>query len=97
MTTSYDIGDKKRFSAAFTDINDAAADPTTVTVRIREPDGTVTAYIYGTDVEVVKSAVGNYYVDVTFDQSGRHQVRWEGVGALVTAEQTEVYVRRTYA
>jgi len=97
MTTSYDIGDGRRFTATYTDIDGAAADPTTVTVRIREPDGTVTAYVYGTDAEVVKSTTGVYYVDWTFNQTGRHQVRWEGAGDVTTAQQTEVYVRRTYA
>ena len=94
MTTqSYDIGDNRRFSVNFTDIDADDADPTVATIIIKQPDGVDITYVYDTDVELVKDSVGNYHADFTFTQSGRHQVRFTGTGALTSAEQIDVYIR----
>lgn len=93
MTDSFDIGDNKRFSITFTDIVGAAADPTAITAVITEPDGVVTTYVYGTDAELVKDSVGVYYVDWTFAKKGRHKIKISGTGAVVSAEQVEIWVR----
>ena len=42
--TVYDIGDRPVITATFRNDADALTDPTTVTVRVREPDGTETLY-----------------------------------------------------
>lgn len=93
-TPAYDIGDLRRLSVTFSDIDGTEADPTTVTFKMREPDGTETIYAYGTDAELVKDGVGRYHVDWTLTQAGRHVVRWEGTGVVATAEQVELYGRR---
>ena len=86
-TATYDIGDRRRLSISFTDFADAPADPTTVICKVTEPDGVVA------NPTVSNSAVGEYYADHTFTKAGRHQVRFEGTGAVVSAEQTDVYIR----
>ena len=75
----YDVGDKIRMSAAFTDIDDAASDPGGVQFKIRAPSGTVTTYVYGTDAEVVKDSTGNYHVDYLIATAGRYRYRFAGV------------------
>ena len=94
MTCSFDVGDSRRFSVAFTDINGTAADPSAITFKLVEPDGTETNYTYVTDAELVKDSTGVYHVDITFAQAGRHVIRFEGTGDVVSAEQSEVYIRR---
>jgi len=95
MTTgSFDIGDRKKLTITLTDEDGAVADPTWLAFKMKEPDGTETTYGYLTDEELVKSATGIYYVDWPFAQAGRHVFRFTATGALVTAEQEEVYVRR---
>lgn len=86
-TATYDKGDNRRLSIVFTDFNDLAASPTTVTAIITEPDGVQVNPV------VVNDGVGLYHADFTFTKAGRHKVRFEGVGALVSAEQTDVYIR----
>ena len=93
-TASYDIGDQRRLTVTFTDINDTAADPTGVTFVMVAPDGTQTSYIYLTDSELVKEGVGVYYVDFAITQRGRHAYRFAGTGAVVAAEAGEFYARR---
>ena len=98
MTTpAYDVGDLRRLTVTFTDSAGSAGDPAAITFRLRAPDGTVTAYVYGTDAELVRTAAGVYYVDWTCAKPGRHAYRFEGVGTLTTAEGGEFYVRRNEA
>jgi hypothetical protein len=65
-----------------------AADPTTLTFKMREPDGTLTTYVYGTHAELVKAGVGDYYVDWTVDQSGQHYWRAEATGTNPGAQES---------
>lgn len=93
MTLTFDRGDAQRLSMTFLNIDNVAADPSSITATITEPDGVVITYNYGVDTELIKDSVGNYHVDYTFTKSGRHQVRFEGVGTVTSAEQTDVYIR----
>lgn len=94
MTSAYDIGDERTLQVDFTDANGAAADPTTVTLNVREPDGTL---VVKTGGELANPQVGRYTFAYTIAQGGRHVVRWEGTGAVVTAEESEFYARRKEA
>ena len=93
MTLTFDRGDSQRLSMSFIGIDDVAADPSAIVAIITEPDGVIVTYVYDTDIELVKDSVGHYHVDYTFTKKGRHQVRFEGVGGVTTAEQTDVYIR----
>lgn len=83
-----DIGDKPRLKATITDINGDAADPSTVTFEMTEPDGTTTTYVYGTDPQVSKESTGIYYVDWPITQQGVHYYRFTGSGNVVAAEES---------
>ena len=86
MASQYDVGDSVRMSAAFT-VSSVATDPTTITFKMREPDGTVTTYVYGTDAELVKDSTGNYHVDWGTSMSGDFFYRFTGTGACVAASE----------
>lgn len=91
---SYDVGDLVRLTAAFT-VSSSATDPTTTTCKVREPDGTVTTLVYGTDAACVRSATGSFYVDWSTDQEGVHSVRWIGTGAAQGAAESQFNVRES--
>lgn len=88
---SFDIGDAVTVSATFTDRDGAAADPSTVTLRIKKPDDTVTVVNQGSLTN--ESAVGAWSYTVTIDQAGQWWVRWEGTGTVTAAEEEMFYVR----
>ncbi len=96
-TPSYDVGDLRRFDVSFNDFKGAAVDPTRVTVRLREPDGTVMSFVYLSDPEVVRTALGSYHVKIPLTQAGRHVLRWEGTGAGQDAQESEFHVRAPQA
>jgi hypothetical protein len=66
--------------------NDAGTDvdPSTVTFKLRSPSGVETSLVYGTDSDIGKSSVGDYYADFTPDEAGRWFYRWESTGTGTT-------------
>ena len=82
----YELGQVPRLTVTIT-VASVNTDPTGLTFQMREPDGTVTAYVYGTDAQLVKSAAGIYYVDWTIDQEGEHRYRWVGTGTAAGADE----------
>lgn len=84
--TTYDKGDRIRLSASFTS-NSVAADPTAVVLKVKDPSGNIATYTYAL-AEVTKSATGNYYKDISIDESGEWYYRWEGTGAVEAADES---------
>lgn len=98
MTTEVrDIGDRETVRAAFTDKDGAAANPSVVTLKIREPDGTVTI-VASSDVPLMldNPSPGTWEFGFTYSQGGRHFFEWTGTGAVVAAAPGERYVRRSH-
>ena len=77
---TYSKGDLVRVTGVFKNAAGSAFDPATVRYKFKTPTGTVTTYIYGTDAQLVKDAVGNYHVDIDADMVGVYYDRWEAVG-----------------
>ena len=95
MASNYDVGDLVRVSLPFTDAIGAAADPTTVRGRFRDPSGAVTTYLFGTDSELVKDSTGNYHFELSPTASGEWRYRGEGTGAVQAAAEARFIVRAT--
>jgi hypothetical protein len=80
----YYPGSPIRLTVNFTNEAGTATDPTTVTFKTWAPSGLANAYVYQTDAEVGKSAVGSYYADITPDEFGQWLIRWETTGTGTT-------------
>jgi uncharacterized protein YfaS (alpha-2-macroglobulin family) len=93
---SYDKGDVVVVSAAFTDKLNAPVDPTTVTFKVRAPDGSVMTYVFGTDSELVKDSVGNYHVDVSVNLDGYWFYRYESTGTGQAAEEGQFQIKQGF-
>lgn len=91
----FDVGDAVRCSAGFKNLAGTAIDPTTVSVSVKKPDGTVETKVYGTDVEVVKSSIGNYYIDVDVTAHGVWYYRFFSTGSGKAAAERQFVVRRS--
>ncbi len=96
MTTSHDIDDSRRLTATFKNLAGTNTDPTTATIIIREPDGTeiTKSGTVAVPDELTNDTVGVWSYDFTITNTGRHIVRWKGVGAIITAERSEFWVRQ---
>lgn len=74
-----------RIRASIRNFEGVLADPTTLECIVREPDGTETTYVWGTDLELVKSSDGDFYVDWDASQAGQHKYRWQAGGTIVAS------------
>ena len=74
-------------------VDDIATDPTVLTFRHKDPAGTLTAFIWGTDSELVRDSTGTFRVDLVLADSGRHHYRWEATGSAHGAEEASFDVR----
>lgn len=64
----YDIGDIARINMRFMRLG-SLTNPTTVTVKIKDPAATTVTYSYA-GAEVSKTSTGLYYLEVPVDQAG---------------------------
>lgn len=85
--TSYDIGDRRKLSATITDEDGALIDPDTLIFKIKLPDGTVTTYTYGTDVELVRDSIGVFHVYWDVETAGGYWWRFAASGNVGAAEE----------
>ena len=81
--TNYQIGDKVRLTATFTDLDNVATNPTAVILRLRSPDGT------DTTPTPTNTGAGVYIYDLDLNQSGVWRYRWEGTGTVQAASPDE--------
>lgn len=89
MTTeTVHIGDSKTLRFNFTDTDGAAADPTSIALTIREPDGTE---IDKTEADMTSSATGQWDYDFAVTKAGRHYAFADGDGAIEAAVGIEFY------
>lgn len=73
-----------RLESRFFDDADADVDPDTVTFVTMSPTGSAKTYTYGVDAELGRTDTGDYYCDVTPDESGRWFWRWTATGSGTT-------------
>ena len=93
--TNFDVFQKGAvvlFEASFTNVAGVLVDPSAVTFKLKNPAGVITSYVYGTDDEVVKAAVGKYSAELPIDAVGPWYWRWESTGEGQGAEEGEIRV-----
>jgi len=84
---NYFQGSRVRLKATFEDETHTLADPTTVTAKVENPNGTVTTYIYLTDAALVRESVGVYHLDIDVNVAKTWYYRFEGAGIVEAASQ----------
>lgn len=73
--------------AKFKNKSNVLVNPTTVQVKVKQPDLTETTYIYGVDPEVVRESTGIYYINLdTTGKSGTWYVKWNSLGTQGVAQ-----------
>ena len=80
-----------RVSADFT-LATIDTDPSTIKCYYKDPTGTITTLVYGTDGALVKDSAGKYHVDISAATSGNWYYRFEGTGTVTAANENEFIV-----
>ena len=95
--TDYILGNRINIAVSFTDADGVAADPTTVTLYLKEHNATTeTVYVYPTDAEITKDSVGEYHAVVEPTTTGWWLYRWTGEGAAVGATEGSFHMVKEY-
>jgi hypothetical protein len=81
MAAKIDIGDQVTLTGTFTTAAGALVDPSTVTCKVRQPDGT--SQTPGT----TRQSTGVFTATFQPTQAGEHWYRFTGTGAAVGAEE----------
>jgi len=72
------------------------ADPTTVTLKTRDPLGALTVYTYGSgDGVIARDAVGSYHAYVTLTTPGMWAYHWVGTGAAAGVGEQQIFAGAT--
>lgn len=70
------VGDMARLSVTIKNIAGAVADPSALTLEVKDPGGVITPY----SGSVVKDSVGKYHYDLPLSDSGYYKFRWGATG-----------------
>jgi hypothetical protein len=87
------IGDTPRLKTSFYSITGELVDPTTVTFKIKPPQGELVTATYAGG-QVKKESTGVYYLDYPITESGIHEYRTEATGTLVKVSQGNFVVEQ---
>jgi hypothetical protein len=88
----FDINSVVRLQGAFKNASDAAADPTTITLKYEDPSANETTLTFAA-TELTKASTGVYYFDLTVDESGTWYYRFESTGVPKTSAEDMFDVR----
>jgi hypothetical protein len=70
--STFQVGDKVVITSTFTDpaASDALVDPSVVTYKVKNPNGSTSTYTYGTDSEAAKTSTGIYTLKINITMAG---------------------------
>jgi len=88
----FDLGDQVRVIVTFTNTTGGTRlNPTTVTLKLKDPDDLITQFTYPSGVN--RDETGVYYRDFQVTKSGRFYYRWEGNGGNPSAVEGNFVVK----
>ena len=90
-TNTYDKGDAVRVKVTFT-VKSVNTDPTTITLRIKNPANVTTIYTYGA-AEITRDDTGIYYKEISVNDDGMYHYRFEGTGTVEATSEHKFKVR----
>jgi hypothetical protein len=91
MTDIIKLGDTVIIYGTFL-VNDIPTNPVSLRLEIEDPEGTITEYVWNTDLEIVRTTVGAFRFNLTVTQSGEWKSRWFGNGSLDAFESDSTNV-----
>jgi len=95
MAVEYDLGDRVRLSAAFTQ-SGSPKDPSEVRLRYRSPASTATSTeLWNSGLgNVVRDSTGNFHFDLVLSSSGVWTYRWSSTGTVeASTPDLQIFVR----
>lgn len=89
------IGSVVQISAYIKNLAGVLADPSALRLRVRDPSGTITNYVFGSAPEIVKLAAGVYRADLVMSAAGKWTYRWEADAPNAGAAEGLIVVKKS--
>ena len=89
MATTYKQGQRVRLTGTFKDDAGALGNPTTLTLKVRDGDGTITTY---NNADLTNTSVGVWIRDITLTQAGNWKYWFASTLGIITADGDEFTV-----
>ena len=89
MPTAYNEGSRVRLQVTFKDAAGVVADPSVVTLKVRDSADVNTTYTYAA-AEITKASTGIYYKDITLNRGGQWEFWFTGTSGLTAAAGDEI-------
>lgn len=87
------LGETRYIEGAFLNADEAATDPTTVTLKITKPSGAVVEEVYQESPSAVeRTGAGAFRRSTEFDEVGDWRWQWIGTGAVQDVEPGQCHV-----
>lgn len=87
---SYQAGDTYPATVTVRDEDGALTDPSTLTLKVRDHEGTITTYLYPA-TPIVRDSIGEYHADVVLTDGGMWALQWSTT-APAQVEGVQVHV-----
>lgn len=91
---TYEIGDEVTLTIRFRSRTKVPVDPTTVTLKVRDPDGEETEYVYEASA-IERTSTGAYSFALEPTKSGVWSYRWKGSGNVKVAREKAFSVKES--
>lgn len=75
-------------------VGSALTDPTTVTLKVKDPDGNVDTYFYAGGT-VTRDSLGKFSKQIVTDDAGVWTYRWVGTGACEAVVERQFKIKRS--
>lgn len=92
VPAEYDVGDQPTVTGLFTDIDGNPADPTSILVRVRNPDGTTIDEYDETDLENPTVGTWTFTFPTPFTDDGPYIVKFYGTAGVIAADDIRLVV-----
>src|SRR6266496_4215648 len=86
-----EVGELVTLEGRYANSSGVATNPTTVTITVTDPAGTVTT-VSSPNAALLNPSVGLWTYDLTVNQTGVWTYRWSGTGAVVAGETSYLVV-----
>jgi hypothetical protein len=90
MSDHYDLGDLVNLTVSF-QTGSAYVDPSTIQLKVEDPDGLLSTFVYGSG-GIMKLSTGHYFYNLFANKRGQWWYRWYSSGTVTQADEDHIIV-----
>lgn len=89
------VGGVAKISLAILSDAGLAADPSVLRLLVKSPNSTLTTYVFGVGLVIVKDSVGHYHANIIMTLAGNWSYRWESEAPNAGVDEGRITVKKS--